>query len=177
MREAELLDRFELGDTMYYTLVDSPIDTLLLVSDGEHLVGLYTNPGKYLPRFQDSGREDTAVFAETIRQLKAYFAGELTEFDLPVKMSGTTFQNSVWQVLITIPFGTSASYKDIAERIEAPKAVRAVGLANGRNPISIVVPCHRVIGASGKLTGYSGGLPRKQWLLAHERRYSSDFDS
>jgi methylated-DNA-[protein]-cysteine S-methyltransferase len=155
---------------MYYALVDSPIDPLLLVSDGEHLVGLYTDAGKYLPRFKENCIEDAQVFSEAVKQLKAYFAGELTDFDLAIKLSGTAFQQRVWQALVSIPFAMTASYKDIAERIESPKAVRAVGLANGRNPISIVVPCHRVIGANGTLTGYAGGLPRKRWLLAHEKR-------
>ncbi len=156
----------------YYTIMESPIDPLLLMSDGDHLTGLYmdTQIQEYLPYMKEEWKNDQAPFAETIVQLKAYFAGELCQFDLPLKLSGTVFQKTVWQQLTTIPYGETVSYKSIAEHIYAPKAVRAVGLANGKNPISIIVPCHRVIGANGKLTGYGGGLHRKQWLLTHEAR-------
>ena len=101
-------------------------------------------------------------------QLAAYFAGELSQFDLSLDWQGTAFQQQVWQVLMAIPFGHTLSYKDIAEQLNNPNSVRAVGGANGRNPISIIVPCHRVIGANGKLTGYAGGTARKAWLLEHE---------
>lgn len=153
---------------MYYTIIDSPIDPLLLTSDGDYLTGLYMDAGKYVQGVPDSWTRNSQSFSEAISQLKAYFAGELQVFDLPLKASGSTFQSTVWQALTSIPYGETVSYKTIAERIESPKAVRAVGLANGKNPISLIVPCHRVIGANGKLTGYGGGLPRKQWLLAHE---------
>jgi methylated-DNA-[protein]-cysteine S-methyltransferase len=102
------------------------------------------------------------------RQLGEYFAGERQVFDLPLDFIGTDFQRQVWQALLTIPFGETRSYSDIARQIGAPDAVRAVGAANGRNPLSIVAPCHRVIGAGGELTGFGGGLPNKAWLLAHE---------
>jgi methylated-DNA-[protein]-cysteine S-methyltransferase len=102
--------------------------------------------------------------------LAAYFAGELTEFDLPMKMIGTEFQKTVWRELLNIPFGVTISYGELADRVGNPNASRAVGAANGRNPISIIVPCHRVIGSNGKLTGYGGGLERKEWLLAHESK-------
>nr|WP_156489057.1 methylated-DNA--[protein]-cysteine S-methyltransferase [Marinomonas gallaica] len=105
---------------------------------------------------------------EACRQLDAYFAGQLTVFDLPLAAQGTPFQQSVWQALCAIPFGETRSYKEIANAIDNPKGVRAVGLANGKNPISIVVPCHRVIGSNGKLTGYAGGLERKAVLLELE---------
>ncbi len=156
----------------YYTIMESPVDPLLLMSDGEHLTGLYmeTQIQEYLPHMKEGWQCDPEPFAETIAQLKAYFAGELCQFDLPLKMSGTDFQKNVWQQLTTIPYGEIVSYKNIAERVHSPKAMRAVGLANGKNPISIIVPCHRVIGTNGKLTGYGGGLHRKQWLLAHEAR-------
>ncbi len=101
-------------------------------------------------------------------QLHEYFKGQRKDFDLPLDPKGTAFQQQVWQALLTIPFGQVASYSDMAQSIKNPKAVRAVGAANGKNPISIIVPCHRVIGANGTLTGYAGGLERKQWLLQHE---------
>ena len=112
----------------------------------------------------------TPLLAEAARQLIAYFDGTLTEFDLPIHLEGTTFRMLCWQVLQTIPYGETISYGEQAKRIGNPKAVRAVGGANHHNPISIVVPCHRVIGADGTLTGYGGGIDRKAWLLMHERR-------
>lgn len=111
--------------------------------------------------------------ADAVRQLEEYFAGKRTEFDLVLAPQGTAFQQQVWQALREIPYGEHCSYLDLANRIDNPKAVRAVGAANGRNPLSIVVPCHRVIGKSGKLTGYAGGLERKAWLLALERKVDS----
>ncbi len=154
----------------YYTIMESPIDPLLLMSDGEHLTGLYMDVQNYLPHMEDNWVYDPALFEEAISQLKAYFAKELSHFELPLKATGTAFQEKIWQLLTTIPYGETVSYKSIAEHIQVPKAVRAVGLANGKNPISIIIPCHRVIGANGKLVGYGGGLPRKQWLLAHEAK-------
>ena len=154
----------------YYTIMESPIDPLLLMSDGEHLMGLYMDVQNYLPHMKENWVYDPALFKEAVSQLKAYFAKELSHFELPLKATGTTFQEKVWQSLTTIPYGETISYKSIAERIQTPKAVRAVGLANGKNPISIIIPCHRVIGANGKLVGYGGGLPRKQWLLTHEAK-------
>ena len=111
---------------------------------------------------------DSALMLNVKQQLKAYFNGQLTCFDLPLNSQGTEFQKKVWQALMTIPYGQVVSYQTIAEQIGAPKAVRAVGAANGKNPISIIVPCHRVIAKDGKLTGYSGGLNRKKWLLGIE---------
>lgn len=154
----------------YYTIMESPIDPLLLTSDGEYLTGLYMDIQNYLPHMKENWAHDPAHFTVAISQLTAYFANELYQLDLPLKATGTTFQEKVWQLLTTIPFGETVSYKTIAERIQAPKSVRAVGLANGKNPISIIIPCHRVIGANGQLVGYGGGLPRKQWLLAHEAK-------
>jgi methylated-DNA-[protein]-cysteine S-methyltransferase len=113
--------------------------------------------------------EATPVLEAAVDQLEAYFAGELKEFDLPLAAAGTAFQQRVWAELVRIPYGETCSYMDVAERLGDRKAVRAVGLANGRNPIAIVVPCHRVIGANGKLTGYAGGLWRKERLLSLER--------
>lgn len=154
----------------YYTIMESPIDPLLLMSDGEHLTGLFMDVQNYLPHMKDNWVYNPALFGEAVSQLKAYFAKELSHFELPLKASGTVFQEKIWQLLTTIPYGETVSYKSIAERIQASKAVRAVGLANGKNPISIIIPCHRVIGANGRLVGYGGGLPRKQWLLAHEAK-------
>lgn len=154
----------------YYTIIESPIDPLLLTSDGEYLTGLYMDVQNYLPQMKENWVHDPAYFTAATSQLTAYFAKELCQFDLPLKATGTIFQEKVWQLLTTIPFGETVSYKTIAERIQAPKSVRAVGLANGKNPISIIIPCHRVIGVNGKLVGYGGGLPRKQWLLAHEAK-------
>lgn len=156
----------------YYMIMESPIDPLLLTSDGKFLTGLYMEKEmqKLLPRMKEGWLQDENAipFNETVAQLNAYFSGKLHEFDLPLKPTGTPFQEAVWQALTTIPYGKTVSYKDIAEHVNLPKAARAVGMANGRNPISIIIPCHRVIGANGKLTGYGGGLHRKEWLLEHE---------
>jgi methylated-DNA-[protein]-cysteine S-methyltransferase len=156
---------------IYSTVYESPIQTLRLVSDGRSLMGLYMMSEKHLLTPQGDWVEDESVapFPETKQQLSAYFAGPLTEFELPLQMQGTLFQQRIWEALKTIPYGTTMSYGELAQQIGQPKASRAVGLANGRNPISIIVPCHRVIGANGKLTGYGGGIERKQWLLNHER--------
>ena len=147
----------------------SPIGRLLLTSDGTALTGLYMEPSRKA-QSTDGWREDPTVapLAAALRQLGEYFAGTRREFDLPLRMRGTEFQQRVWRELTVIPFGQTWSYGELAKRIDNPSASRAVGLANGRNPISIIVPCHRVIGADGSLTGYGGGLERKSWLLAHE---------
>jgi methylated-DNA-[protein]-cysteine S-methyltransferase len=158
------------GDLMtYYTCCESPIAPILLTSDGTSLTCLYL-VAPHGPAI-DPGwvrRDDAAPFAETKRQLAAYFEGRLTEFDLPLAMAGTPFQKRVWDELQRIAYGDTISYGELARRIGQPSASRAVGLANGRNPIGIIVPCHRVIGTNGKLTGYGGGLPRKEALLALE---------
>ena len=147
----------------------SPIGRLLLTSDGTALTGLYMEPSRKAKStegwVQDAG---VAPLAATLRQLSEYFAGTRREFDLPLRPDGTPFQTRVWRELVEIPYGETWSYGQLAKRIGNPSASRAVGLANGRNPISILVPCHRVIGADGSLTGYGGGLERKRWLLVHE---------
>ena len=154
-----------------YTEIESPIDPLMLVSDGTSLIGLYMDAHRWGPTSGAWTRDDNlATFRVTARQLAAYFAGELREFDLPLHMSGTDFQKQVWQGLLTIPYGETLSYGAFARRLGNPNGSRAVGLANGKNPISIVVPCHRVIGADGSLTGYGGGLPRKKLLLDLEAK-------
>ncbi len=151
--------------TTWYAVAASPVDELLLTGDGEALTGLRLSPHRRL----DGWRRDARLFADTIGQLTAYFAGELTDFDLPLAPRGTDFQLRVWAALRTIPYGQTTSYGELAAQLGNPGASRAVGLANGRNPIAIIVPCHRVIGSDGGLTGYGGGLDRKRWLLDHER--------
>jgi methylated-DNA-[protein]-cysteine S-methyltransferase len=134
------------------------------------LTGLWIVGEKHAPEIAPDWRRDDTAFDEVRRQLDEYFAGTRREFDLPLTAEGTAFQQSVWAGLLRIPCGVTRSYGQLAEEIGNPKAVRAVGLANGRNPISIIVPCHRVIGANGTLTGYGGGLKAKSWLLEHEMR-------
>ena len=157
-----------------FCYLDSPIGRLMLTSDGEALTGLYMNlykgkPIKRPPTGEQWVQNATLdPFPAAIRQLKEYFAGTRRVFDLPLRAQGTDFQRRVWRELTKIPFGETWSYGQLARRIENPNGSRAVGLANGRNPIAIVVPCHRVIGADGSLTGFGGGIERKQWLLAHE---------
>jgi methylated-DNA-[protein]-cysteine S-methyltransferase len=147
--------------------VGSPIGSLLLTSDGSALTGVYMEPQELSI---EGWAEDAALapLAAAARQLSEYFAGNRRDFDLPMRLEGTAFQRRVWRELVEIPYGKTWSYGELARRIGNPNASRAVGLANGRNPLSIVVPCHRVIGADGSLTGYGGGIERKRWLLAHE---------
>lgn len=147
--------------------MDSPLG-LMAVSAVEEGV-TYVHMGVEEMKDAWGPEEATPVLEAAVDQLEAYFAGDLKEFDLPLAAQGTPFQHRVWQELCAIPYGETVSYLDIAERIGDRKAVRAVGLANGRNPIAIVVPCHRVIGSNGKLTGYAGGLWRKERLLNLER--------
>jgi methylated-DNA-[protein]-cysteine S-methyltransferase len=155
---------------VYYTQLDSPVGPVLLTSNGTALTGLYMTEHKYGEEIGDNWvpSDDAAPFPDAKRQIEAYFAGTLTHFDLPLAMSGTPFQRRVWEALLAIPYGETTSYGELARSLGNPGASRAVGLANGRNPISIIVPCHRVIGSNGKLTGYGGGLPRKSALLALE---------
>ncbi|MCE9581869.1 MAG: methylated-DNA--[protein]-cysteine S-methyltransferase [Planctomycetes bacterium] len=153
-----------------FTTLDSPIGPLTLTSDGEALTGIHMHPAK---AEADWKRDDKAKpFATAKAQLAAYFRGTLKEFHLPLAPQGTPFQLRVWEELSRIPYGETCSYADIAKRVGNPKGCRAVGLANGRNPHAIVVPCHRVIGADGSLTGYGGGLERKKLLLALEARHA-----
>lgn len=152
----------------YFSWMSSPIGELLLTSDGHSLTRLHMQTQKYASRPQIDWLLDDAAFKAAREQLESFFAGELREFNLPLAPAGTEFQRTVWRALLDIQFGHTESYGELAQRIGAPKAARAVGLANGHNPISIVIPCHRVIGADGSLTGYGGGIERKRWLLAHE---------
>ena len=172
----------------YYITVKSPIGKLLLTSDGEAVTGIYMEEHEGGPQalsgfsasaspaaaftslptlsWEDGGA--VPVLQEARRQLDAFFDGKRESFDLPLKPAGTPFQRTVWDELTRIPFGKTISYGELAKRIGQPAASRAVGLANGKNPIAIVIPCHRVIGANGTLTGYGGGIDRKKWLLEHE---------
>jgi methylated-DNA-[protein]-cysteine S-methyltransferase len=153
-----------------YTEMESPVGTLLLAADQEGLRLINFQKGKHAQRPRDDWRKDAAPLHEAMRQLKAYFSGELREFNLPLAPEGTDFQRRVWSALCGIPYGETISYGDLARRIRNPKAVRAVGTANGANPIPIVIPCHRVIGSDGTLTGYGGGLDIKEKLLGLEQK-------
>jgi methylated-DNA-[protein]-cysteine S-methyltransferase len=155
---------------MVFTRMESPVGPLTLVADGAGLRQINFPRGPGLSEIDESWRESASSFIEAIRQLRAYFAGELETFDLPLAPQGTVFQKNVWNNLCEIPYGQTISYGELARRIGNPNASRAVGLANGSNPIPIVIPCHRVIGANGKLTGYGGGLHIKEKLLALEKR-------
>ncbi len=157
---------------LYYDTLDTPIGPLLLVSDGDGLVELGLPRRGRLAAVPEGARPNKMKLHAATRQLKEYFAGKRLQFDLPLHPSGTPFQLEVWGALLAIPYGETASYADIARRIGRPRAVRAVGAANGANPLAIIVPCHRVIGSHGDLVGYGGGLPIKRWLLTHERRHA-----
>ena len=153
----------------YHTVLASPVGELTLTSNGEALTGLHFEGHRSALDARDSTRRDEGPFAETRRQLEAYFDSDLTEFTIPLSLNGTAFQRRVWEELSRIPFGVTISYRELARRVGNPAASRAVGTANGRNPVAIIVPCHRVIAADGTLGGYGGGLDRKTWLLDIER--------
>ena len=157
-----------MNETLFRTL-DSPVGTITVAGDGTTVAHLRMTEQTHAPAGQEAWRHEPAAFVDAVDQLRAYFDGALTEFDLSLRMEGTAFQRSVWDALLEIPYGETASYGEIARRVGKPGAARAVGLANGQNPVAIIVPCHRVIGADGSLTGYGGGMERKRWLLAHER--------
>lgn len=153
-----------------YSTMQSPIGKLLLVSDGRTLVGLYTENDRRFEELASSlSQDDFALpFPEARKQLSEYFTGDRKEFSIPMSMNGSEFQKKVWSELCKISFGQTISYAELAERIGQENAARAVGNANGKNPISILVPCHRVIGQNGSLTGYAGGIECKKQLLSHE---------
>ena len=156
--------------TRSFTFVESPLGPLLLVGDGAGvLTGLYLGSHDKSPSPDPAWREDESSFSDVAAQLEEYFAGTRTDFDVELDLVGTPFQVEVWQALCEIPYGETVSYGELARRIGRPAAVRAVGAANGRNPVSIIVPCHRVIGADGRLIGYGWGTERKSWLLDHEQ--------
>jgi methylated-DNA-[protein]-cysteine S-methyltransferase len=156
--------------TTYYDSLPSPIGALLLTATDIGLSGVFMEDHKGGPLPQTGWVHDPPRLQTVARQLQQYFDGTLEEFDVILDLHGTTFQIEVWSALRSIPFGATASYRDLAADIGRPSAVRAVGAANGRNPVSIIIPCHRVIGADGSLTGYGGGLDRKRFLLDHEAR-------
>jgi methylated-DNA-[protein]-cysteine S-methyltransferase len=158
---------------LFYTTFESPVGPLLLGGDSDALRLVSFESSKHAAPTQADWKQDNAPFAEVIRQLQAYFRGELREFDVPLALEGTEFQRRVWNALREIPYGETISYLHLAERIGNPKAVRAVGLANGSNPIPIIVPCHRVIGSDGSLTGFGGGLSAKKKLLELESKQLS----
>jgi methylated-DNA-[protein]-cysteine S-methyltransferase len=154
--------------TTLTTVVDSPIGPLTLAAVEGRLTRLSMEDQRHVQPVPAEWERDDVWFKPFTSQLDAYFAGELQQFDVPLSLEGTPFQQRVWEALQGIPYGTTASYGELASRVGNPNASRAVGLANGRNPVAIIVPCHRVIGAGGSLTGYGGGLERKSWLLEHE---------
>jgi methylated-DNA-[protein]-cysteine S-methyltransferase len=157
---------------LHYRTIDSPVGPLTLAGVGDTLMHLRMAEQTHEPDRSNWEPTDSAAFADAVAQLDAYFAGTLTEFDLDLDLAGTDFQRRVWGVLRTIPYGETRTYGEIADQVGSPQAFRAVGLANGRNPISIIVPCHRVIGSSGGMTGYGGGIDRKRHLLDLEKRNS-----
>jgi len=176
-----------------HATVDSPLGPVTLVAADGGLAGLYLDTQRHPPTADELGDEDVtsscledgngtsspnvAVLAEAARQLTAYFDGRLTEFDVPLALAGTPFQQAVWAALQRVPYGETVSYRELAEQIGRPTAARAVGMANGRNPVAIIVPCHRVVGTGGGLVGYGGGVDRKRRLLEFERGGTSLFGS
>lgn len=160
----------------YYAYVDWPLGRLLMISNGRALTGLWFVDGRrpVQPHADWCHDEETPPFLQVRRQLREYWEGQRTTFDLPMLLDGTPYQQRVWAVIASIPFGTTISYRELAERAGASGAARAAGLATGQNPISILVPCHRVVGSDGSLTGYGGGIERKRALLAFESGAATD---
>lgn len=156
--------------TTRHAVIDSPVGPLTLVGEDDALAGLYLHQQRHLPAAERFGKRDDAVLPALQEQLAGYFAGDLREFDVALATGGTPFQAQVWAALRAVPYGTTCTYAELARAVGRPAAVRAVGAANGRNPVCIVVPCHRVVGASGDLTGYAGGVERKRLLLDLEQR-------
>ena len=157
---------------MKHTYLDSPIGELLVTRDDGGITGLDLPASRHPRRVSPEWVRDDTAFDDIRTQLREYFAGERQDFDLPLNAGGSRFQALVWDALIRIPYGETTSYGKVAVSIGHPDGPRAVGLANGQNPIPIIVPCHRVIGANGSLTGYGGGLDTKRWLLDHEARHA-----
>ncbi|MEJ3656772.1 methylated-DNA--[protein]-cysteine S-methyltransferase [Actinomycetes bacterium KLBMP 9759] len=151
-----------------HTVIESPVGPLTLVATGGVLSGLYMDRQMYLPAASTFGEPDPSCLPDVRAELEAYFAGDLTTFTVPLAPRGTPFQQTCWNALMEVRFGETATYGELAIRIGRPTAARAVGMANGRNPISIIIPCHRLIGSDGSPTGYGGGIERKLALLAHE---------
>ena len=160
-----------MASTSFYTTVKSPVGNITLISSGKGLSGVYLSGQDFSSRAARP-LKNPKLFTKAVKQLKEYFSGKRKDFNLPLASEGTVFQKQVWKKLRAIPYGQTQSYGEVAKAIKAPKASRAVGMANNKNPLCIVVPCHRVIGANGKLTGYAGGLRTKKWLLDHEAKFS-----
>jgi methylated-DNA-[protein]-cysteine S-methyltransferase len=158
---------------LLYTTLESPIGELLLLGDGRALRGLYMQGAPRPKPIDPRWRRSASAFTDVSAQLAAYFAGERVSFDVPLALACNGFERRVWQALAEIPYGETISYGELARHIGQPTAARAVGLANGRNPVAVIVPCHRVIGADGTLTGYGGGLERKRLLLDLESGQTS----
>ena len=154
---------------IYYTYLNSPIGQLLLTMEDDHLTNVCMHKQKRAIEIDPDWKSSAQPFRSVAKQLAEYFDGKRIDFEVPLRLSGTEFQLSVWAALKTIPYGTTMSYGALAKQINNPKAVRAVGLANGQNPIPIIIPCHRVIGANGSLTGFGGGLENKKFLLDLEQ--------
>ena len=154
--------------TMNWLTIDGPVGPLLLVEAGGQLTKLHFDSDKASAQLPAEARRESSLLRETRAQLKAYFAGRLKDFELPLSPSGTPFQERVWRGLLDIPYGETISYAELARRVDSPRGYRAVGSANGSNPIALIIPCHRVIATGGGLGGYGGGLDRKRWLLALE---------
>lgn len=165
------------GTATIFSLIPSPLGELLVTRDADGITGLYLPTGKHVRTPEPEWTRDDGAFDDLRGQLDEYFVGTRTQFDLPLHPHGSAFQQKVWLALREIPYGTTETYGHTAEAIGSPTASRAVGLANGQNPISIVVPCHRVIGANGSLVGYGGGLDAKKWLLQHEAAHAGLFAS
>ncbi|HVV08864.1 methylated-DNA--[protein]-cysteine S-methyltransferase [Amycolatopsis sp.] len=155
-----------------FTVVDSPVGPLTLVGEDGDLSGIYLREHRHMPPQERFGEYVEGGLPQVAEQLQEYFARQRTEFELPLRLNGTPFQRTVWAALQEIPYGETISYGELAQHIGRPTASRAVGLANGKNPVSIVVPCHRVIGSTGDLTGYGGGIDVKRSLLHFEREAS-----
>ncbi len=155
----------------FFTRIQSPVGELTLVASAKGLRGIYMEDHRKAPPTPAIWKNDPSRFAEAVEQLAEYFSGKRGSFDLPLDLQGTPFQLRAWHALLEIPFGETRTYAEQAALIDNPKAVRAIGLANGRNPVSIIVPCHRVIGKNGTLTGYGGGLERKRFLLELEKNH------
>lgn len=155
-----------------HTLLDSPVGPLTAVCEDGALSGLHLHEQRHRPPAERFGTRDDTVLPALREQLDAYWAGTLTDFDVPLATTGTPFQTAVWAALRDVPYAATCTYAQLAAAIGRPTAVRAVGAANGRNPVCLVVPCHRVVGAGGALTGYAGGLERKRFLLQHETTHA-----
>jgi methylated-DNA-[protein]-cysteine S-methyltransferase len=153
--------------THFYTTLKSPLGEIVLTANDKGITGLYTPEHEFYARAK-KGERNPVPFKKAVKQLSEYFKGKRASFDLPLAPEGTVFQSRVWKALEKIQYGKTKSYGEIAKLLKSPNASRAVGMANSKNPVCIIVPCHRVIGANGKLTGYAGGMKAKQWLIEHE---------